>query len=86
MNRLKPLLKMESILLEWILTVKGIFVLYRVRISGRPEIQLFFFHAFILMSLYTFFGCLLIAYGPILSIFFLYIAPNAQYVLLMVSR
>lgn len=38
------------------------------------------------MSLYTFFGCLLLAYGPILSIFFLYIAPNAQYVLLMVSR
>ncbi|KAL0144903.1 gamma-secretase subunit Aph-1 [Mucor lusitanicus] len=37
------------------------------------------------MSLYTFFGCLLLAYGPILSIFFLYIAPNAQYVLLMVS-
>lgn len=37
------------------------------------------------MTLYTFFGCLLIAYGPILSVFFLYIAPNAQYVLLMVS-
>ncbi|KAG2190834.1 hypothetical protein INT46_004076 [Mucor plumbeus] len=37
------------------------------------------------MSLYTFFGCFLLAYGPILSIFFLYIAPNAQYVLLMVS-
>ncbi|KAI9488193.1 gamma-secretase subunit Aph-1 [Zychaea mexicana] len=37
------------------------------------------------MSLYTFFGCLLVAYGPILSIFFLYIGQNAQYVLLMVS-
>ncbi|KAI8139034.1 gamma-secretase subunit Aph-1 [Fennellomyces sp. T-0311] len=37
------------------------------------------------MSLYTFFGCLLTAYGPILSIFFLYIGQNAQYVLLMVS-
>ncbi|KAI8081888.1 gamma-secretase subunit Aph-1 [Gilbertella persicaria] len=37
------------------------------------------------MSLLTFFGCLFLAYGPILSIFFLYIAPNAQYVLLMVS-
>ncbi|KAI9253492.1 Aph-1 protein-domain-containing protein [Phascolomyces articulosus] len=38
------------------------------------------------MSLYTFFGCLLVAYGPILSIFFLYIGQNAQHVLLMVSR
>ncbi|KAI7857485.1 Aph-1 protein-domain-containing protein [Circinella umbellata] len=37
------------------------------------------------MSLVTFFGCLLVAYGPILSIFFLYIGQNAQYVLLMVS-
>ncbi|KAL0088508.1 Aph-1 protein-domain-containing protein [Phycomyces blakesleeanus] len=37
------------------------------------------------MSLYSFFGCLFLAYGPILSIFFLYIARNAQYVLLMVS-
>ncbi|KAI9032507.1 gamma-secretase subunit Aph-1 [Phycomyces nitens] len=37
------------------------------------------------MSLYTFFGCLFLAYGPILSIFFLYIARNAQYVLLMVT-
>ncbi|KAI8332104.1 gamma-secretase subunit Aph-1 [Chlamydoabsidia padenii] len=37
------------------------------------------------MSLYTFFGCLLIAYGPILSIFFLYIALSAQHVLLTVA-
>ncbi|KAI8379418.1 gamma-secretase subunit Aph-1 [Radiomyces spectabilis] len=37
------------------------------------------------MSLYSFFGCLLIAYGPILSIFFLYIARNARHVLLMVA-
>ncbi|KAI7901314.1 gamma-secretase subunit Aph-1 [Cokeromyces recurvatus] len=37
------------------------------------------------MSLYTFFGCLFLAYGPLLSIFFLYIAPNAQYVLLTVA-
>ncbi|KAG1139070.1 hypothetical protein G6F37_008933 [Rhizopus arrhizus] len=37
------------------------------------------------MTLYTFFGCLLFAYGPILSIFLLSIAPNAQYVLLTVS-
>ncbi|KAI8356577.1 gamma-secretase subunit Aph-1 [Choanephora cucurbitarum] len=37
------------------------------------------------MTLLSFFGCLFLAYGPILSIFFLYIAPNAQYVLLMVS-
>ncbi|KAL1936672.1 hypothetical protein VTP01DRAFT_806 [Rhizomucor pusillus] len=37
------------------------------------------------MSLYTFFGCLLVAYGPVLSIFFLYIGRNAQHVLLMVS-
>ena len=41
---------------------------------------------YIYMSLVTFFGCLLVAYGPILSIFFLYIGQNAQYVLLMVSR
>ena len=38
------------------------------------------------MSLYTFFGCLLVAYSPILSIFFLYIGRNAQHVLLMVAR
>ncbi|KAI8098489.1 gamma-secretase subunit Aph-1 [Halteromyces radiatus] len=37
------------------------------------------------MSLYTFFGCLLIAYGPILSIFFLYIAQSAQHVLVTVA-
>ncbi|KAI9476535.1 MAG: Aph-1 protein-domain-containing protein [Benjaminiella poitrasii] len=37
------------------------------------------------MSLCTFFGCLFLAYGPLLSIFFILIAPNAQYVLLMVS-
>ncbi|CAO3679502.1 unnamed protein product [Rhizopus stolonifer] len=37
------------------------------------------------MTLVTFFGCLFFAYGPILSIFFLTIAPNAQYVLLTVS-
>ncbi|KAJ8653707.1 hypothetical protein O0I10_010629 [Lichtheimia ornata] len=37
------------------------------------------------MSLYTFFGCLLVAYSPILSIFFLYIGRNAQHVLLMVA-
>ncbi|SAL99164.1 hypothetical protein [Absidia glauca] len=37
------------------------------------------------MSLYTFFGCLLIAYGPILSIFFLYIGLRAQHVLLTVA-
>ncbi|CAO3641596.1 unnamed protein product [Cunninghamella blakesleeana] len=37
------------------------------------------------MSLYTFFGCLLTAYGPILSIFFLFIARNAQHVLLTVA-
>ncbi|KAI8982309.1 gamma-secretase subunit Aph-1 [Mycotypha africana] len=37
------------------------------------------------MTLCTFFGCLLTAYSPLLSIFFLYIAPNAQYVLLMVA-
>lgn len=36
------------------------------------------------MSLYTFFGCLFTAYGPLLSIFFLYIARDAQLVLLMV--
>ncbi|KAI9307648.1 Aph-1 protein-domain-containing protein [Cunninghamella echinulata] len=37
------------------------------------------------MSLYTFFGCLFTAYGPILSIFFLFIARNAQHVLLTVA-
>ncbi|ORX54541.1 hypothetical protein DM01DRAFT_351017 [Hesseltinella vesiculosa] len=37
------------------------------------------------MTLYTFFGCLLTAYGPILSIFFLFIAKNAQHVLLTVA-
>ncbi|CAO3690377.1 unnamed protein product [Umbelopsis vinacea] len=36
------------------------------------------------MSLYSFFGCLFTAYGPLLSIFFLYIARDAQLVLLMV--
>ncbi|KAI9317405.1 Aph-1 protein-domain-containing protein [Dichotomocladium elegans] len=38
------------------------------------------------MSLYTFFGCLLVAYSPIISIFFLYIGRNPQHVLLMVAR
>ncbi|CAO3678467.1 unnamed protein product [Umbelopsis ramanniana] len=36
------------------------------------------------MSLYSFFGCMFIAYGPLLSIFFLYISRDAQLVLLMV--
>lgn len=38
------------------------------------------------MTLLSFFGCGLTAYGPALAIFFLYIAKNAQLVLLMVSR
>ncbi|GJJ71145.1 gamma-secretase subunit APH-1 [Entomortierella parvispora] len=37
------------------------------------------------MTLLTFFGCALTAYGPSLAIFFGYIAPNAQLVILMVS-
>ncbi|ORE10801.1 Aph-1, partial [Rhizopus microsporus var. microsporus] len=37
------------------------------------------------MSLLSFFGCLFLAYGPILSIFILFIAPTAQYVLLTVA-
>ncbi|KAI9269936.1 gamma-secretase subunit Aph-1 [Sporodiniella umbellata] len=37
------------------------------------------------MTLISFFGCFFLAYGPIVSIFFLTIAPNAQYVLLTVS-
>ncbi|KAI8065542.1 gamma-secretase subunit Aph-1 [Gongronella butleri] len=37
------------------------------------------------MSLYTFFGCLFTAYGPILAIFFLYIGLHAQHVLLTVA-
>ncbi|KAF9359941.1 gamma secretase complex protein [Mortierella sp. AD094] len=37
------------------------------------------------MTLLTFFGCALTAYGPGLAIFFGCIAPNAQHVLLMVS-
>ncbi|KAH8556128.1 Aph-1 protein-domain-containing protein [Umbelopsis sp. PMI_123] len=36
------------------------------------------------MSLYSFFGCMFVAYGPLLSIFFLYISRDAQLVLLMV--
>lgn len=38
------------------------------------------------MTLLTFFGCALTAYGPSLAIFFGHIAPNAQLVILMVSR
>ncbi|CAJ0625719.1 5852_t:CDS:2 [Entrophospora sp. SA101] len=38
------------------------------------------------MTLLTFFGCALTAYGPALSIFFLHVARDAQLVLLMVSR
>ncbi|KAI8363132.1 gamma-secretase subunit Aph-1 [Mortierella sp. GBAus27b] len=37
------------------------------------------------MTLQTFFGCALTAYGPCLAIFFGSIAPNAQLVILMVS-
>ncbi|KAI8986474.1 gamma-secretase subunit Aph-1 [Pilobolus umbonatus] len=37
------------------------------------------------MSFSTFFGCFFIAYGPILATFILILAPNAQYVLLMVA-
>ncbi|KAF9296518.1 gamma secretase complex protein [Mortierella antarctica] len=37
------------------------------------------------MTLLTFFGCALTAYGPSLAIFFGHIAPNAQLVILMVS-
>ncbi|KAK3809266.1 MAG: gamma-secretase subunit Aph-1 [Benniella sp.] len=37
------------------------------------------------MTLFTFFGCALTAYGPCLAIFFGSIAPNAQLVILMVS-
>ncbi|KAF9988933.1 gamma secretase complex protein [Mortierella antarctica] len=37
------------------------------------------------MTLVTFFGCALTAYGPSLAIFFGCIAPNAQLVILMVS-
>ncbi|KAL1915664.1 uncharacterized protein VTP21DRAFT_6423 [Calcarisporiella thermophila] len=37
------------------------------------------------MSLPTFFGCLLTAYGPSLVLFFAYLARNAQLVLLVVS-
>lgn len=37
------------------------------------------------MGLPTFFGCLLIAYGPLLAIFFLVIAPRPQWTLLMVA-
>ncbi|ORY97784.1 gamma-secretase subunit Aph-1 [Syncephalastrum racemosum] len=37
------------------------------------------------MALPTFFGCLLIAYGPLLGIFFLVIAPRPQWTLLMVA-
>ncbi|KAI1319989.1 gamma secretase complex protein [Mortierella claussenii] len=37
------------------------------------------------MTLLTFFGCALTAYGPGLTIFFGCIAPNAQLVILMVS-
>ncbi|KAF0455824.1 gamma-secretase subunit Aph-1 [Gigaspora margarita] len=37
------------------------------------------------MTLLTFFGCGLTAYGPALSIFFLHVAKDAQLVLLMVS-
>jgi hypothetical protein len=39
-----------------------------------------------IMTLFTFFGCALTAYGPCLAIFFGSIAPNAQLVILMVSR
>ncbi|RUS21556.1 gamma-secretase subunit APH-1B-like protein [Endogone sp. FLAS-F59071] len=38
-----------------------------------------------IMTLLSFFGCGLTAYGPALAIFFLYVAKNAQLVLLMVS-
>jgi len=38
------------------------------------------------MTLTTFFGCAFTAYGPSLAIFFGSIAPNAQLVILMVSR
>ncbi|KAG0095069.1 gamma secretase complex protein [Podila epicladia] len=37
------------------------------------------------MTLLTFFGCALTAYGPSLAIFFGHIAPNAQLVILLVS-
>ncbi|KAF9428239.1 gamma secretase complex protein [Podila epigama] len=37
------------------------------------------------MTLHTFFGCALTAYGPSLAIFFGHIAPNAQLVILLVS-
>ncbi|KAI7870644.1 Aph-1 protein-domain-containing protein [Spinellus fusiger] len=36
------------------------------------------------MSLISFFGCLFLAYGPLISILLLYIARDAQHVLLMV--
>ena len=42
-------------------------------------------HCGIAMTLLTFFGCAFTAYGPSLAIFFGYIAPNAQLVILMVS-
>ncbi|KAF8938123.1 gamma-secretase subunit Aph-1 [Dissophora ornata] len=37
------------------------------------------------MTLLTFFGCTLTAYGPSLAIFFGFVAPNPQLVILMVS-